>query len=113
MLGAVDFFLPYFPLEASNLQDLFAKHLTDQAEKLQRSDAANMTWSSTVIGFLLSKVCLIPTSHAVCLLLHAASVSLHSVLQAATDIFSFLTYVMNTLQVYAVIGVDGTSFRSG
>ncbi len=56
MLGAIDFFLPYFPLEASNLQDLFAKRLYDQAEQLQGSDAANLTWSPPVIDFLLSKV---------------------------------------------------------
>lgn len=56
MLGAIDFFLPYFPLEASNLQDLFAKRLHNQAEQLQGSDAANLTWSPAVVEFLLSKV---------------------------------------------------------
>ncbi|DBA91747.1 hypothetical protein WJX77_012496 [Trebouxia sp. C0004] len=56
MLGAIDFFLPYFPLEASNLRDMFTKRLHKQAEQLQGSDATNLTWSPSVIDFLLSKV---------------------------------------------------------
>ena len=56
MLGAIDFFLPYFPLEASNIRDLFVKRLQDQAHQLRRSDNINLTWSAFVVDFLLSKV---------------------------------------------------------
>ena len=63
MLGAIDFFLPYFPLEASNLRDLFAKRLHTQAEQLQGSDTANLTWSPPVIDFLLSKVQQLACAH--------------------------------------------------
>ena len=56
MLGAIDFFLPYFPLEGVNIHDLFSKRLDNQAEKLLKSDAANLTWSIAVVDFLLTKV---------------------------------------------------------
>lgn len=56
MLGSIDFFLPYFPLEAANIHDLFGQRLKDQAEKLHSSDAASLTWSAAVLDFLLSKV---------------------------------------------------------
>lgn len=56
MLGAIDFFLPYFPLEASNIQELFTKRLTEQTAALLRSDATNLTWSVEVTDFLISKV---------------------------------------------------------
>jgi len=78
MLGAIDFFLPYFPLEASNLQDLFAKRLHDQAEQLQGSDAANLTWSPPVIDFLLSKVQQLACPHSFSLRLWTIAVVKHS-----------------------------------
>lgn len=56
MLGAIDFFLPFFPLEASNIQQLFTKRLAEQSTALLRSDAANLTWSAEVMDFLISKV---------------------------------------------------------
>ena len=56
MLGSIDFFLPYFPLESSNIQELFTKRLVDQSAALLRSDAANLTWSEDVTDFLMSKV---------------------------------------------------------
>lgn len=56
MLGAIDFFLPFFPLEASNIQELFTKRLAEQSAVLVRADAANLTWSVEVMDFLISKV---------------------------------------------------------
>lgn len=56
MLSAIDFFLPFFPLEASNIQELFTKRLAEQSAALVRNDAANLTWSAEVMDFLLSKV---------------------------------------------------------
>ena len=56
MLGSIDFFLPYFPLEGSNIHDLFMMRLADQSAAVLRSDAINLTWSAEVVNFLLSKV---------------------------------------------------------
>ena len=56
MLGSIDFFLPYFPLDRSNIQDLFEQRLVDQSDAVLRNDAANLTWTTEVIPFLLSKV---------------------------------------------------------
>ena len=56
MLGAVDFFLPYFPLEASNLRELFTKRLEDLAQQLHRREQLTLTWPTSVVEFLLSKV---------------------------------------------------------
>lgn len=56
MLGAVDFFLPYFPLEASNLRELFTKRLEDLAQQLHRRELLTLTWPTPVVEFLLSKV---------------------------------------------------------
>ena len=56
MLGSIDFFLPYFPLESSHIRELFTKRLVAQNAALLRSDAANLTWSEDVIDFLMSKV---------------------------------------------------------
>ena len=56
MLGSIDFFLPYFPLEGSNIRELFVNRLVDQRAAVLRSDAANVTWSNDVTDFLMSKV---------------------------------------------------------
>lgn len=56
MLGSIDFFLPYFPLEGSNIRELFINRLVDQSAAVLRSDAANLTWSNDVTDFLMSKV---------------------------------------------------------
>ena len=85
MLGNIDFFLPYFPLDASNLRDLFAKHLGDQAEKLQQSDAANLTWAGSVLVFLRSKVGLI-------LIFLPNRIGYHSALRATSGTISRLSY---------------------
>ena len=56
MLGSIDFFLPYFPLEGSNIRELFTKRLVDQSAAVLTSDAANLSWSDDVTDFLMSKV---------------------------------------------------------
>lgn len=56
MLGSIDFFLPYFPLEGCNIRELFINRLADQSTAVLRSDAANLTWSNDVTDFLMSKV---------------------------------------------------------
>ena len=56
MLGSIDFFLPYFPLEGSNIRELFTKRLVDQSAAVLSGDAANLTWSDGVMDFLMSKV---------------------------------------------------------
>lgn len=56
MLGSIDFFLPYFPLEGSNIRELFTKRLVDQSAAVLGSDATNLTWSDDVTDLLMSKV---------------------------------------------------------
>lgn len=56
MLGSIDFFLPYFPLEGSNIRDLFDQRLVDYSATLLSNEAANLTWSAEVVDFLLNKV---------------------------------------------------------
>ena len=56
MLGSIDFFLPYFPLEGSNIRELFTKRLVDQSAAVLNGNAAILTWSDDVTDFLMSKV---------------------------------------------------------
>ena len=56
MLGAVDFFLPYFPLGRDSIHSLFEKQLQKQADRLQASHVVELTWDQQVVKFLVSKV---------------------------------------------------------
>ena len=56
LLGAVDFFLPYFPLGQDSMRSLFQRKLANQAARLLDSHAVSMSWSPDVVDFLLSKV---------------------------------------------------------
>ena len=57
ILGAVDFFLPYFPLGADSLQSLFEKNLGKEADRLRKVvPPIKLSWDKDVVEFLLSKV---------------------------------------------------------
>jgi len=64
MVGLVDFFLPFFPLERKHVQELFELRLREKAAAVQKqlkrrsSNRENLVlvWDSAVVEFLTSKV---------------------------------------------------------
>lgn len=56
LLGAIDFFLPYFPLGGDSIRSLFEKQLEKQADRLLASHAVKLGWDPQVVDFLMSKV---------------------------------------------------------
>ncbi len=56
MVGLVDFFLPFLPLERPHLHQLFQIRLNATAAALLQSHGANLTWDPAVTTFLCDKV---------------------------------------------------------
>ena len=56
MVGLVDFFLPFLPLERPHLARLFHIRLNAAAADLLHSHQADLTWDPAVIAFLCDKV---------------------------------------------------------
>ena len=56
MVGLVDFFLPFLPLEQVHLERLFQIRLGAIAASLLHSHRVNLTWAPELIPFLYKKV---------------------------------------------------------
>lgn len=56
MVGLIDIFLPFFPLEAEHLRALFESRLKERSEALEASGIGRLVWQSEVVDHLLSLV---------------------------------------------------------
>ena len=59
MVGLVDFFLPFFPLERKHVKELFELRLREKAAVVQaqlRRSTSPFTWDAAVVDFLTKKV---------------------------------------------------------
>lgn len=56
MVGMIDFFLPYLPLEAGHMRRLFHMRLRDEARALRGRHRCRLTWGPAELDFLVSKV---------------------------------------------------------
>jgi ATP-dependent Clp protease ATP-binding subunit ClpA len=56
MVGSVDFFLPFFPLERGHVRQLFEMRLEERSAELRRQGLAGVVWGEEVIDFLVDKV---------------------------------------------------------
>ncbi|KAL6766902.1 hypothetical protein ACKKBG_A37835 [Auxenochlorella protothecoides x Auxenochlorella symbiontica] len=56
MVGLVDIFLPFFPLEASHLRALFEARLERRSQALAQAGVGRLMWDAAVLDFLISHV---------------------------------------------------------
>ena len=56
MVGLIDIFLPFFPLEAAHLRELFVRRLAERGEALEAAGLGRLSWEPAVIDHLLALV---------------------------------------------------------
>ena len=66
MVGLIDFFLPFFPLERAHVRAAFNLRLKQRAAALWDAEGVELKWSDAVIAFLTERVRVLHRSVVVC-----------------------------------------------
>ncbi|KAK9830272.1 hypothetical protein WJX72_010727 [[Myrmecia] bisecta] len=56
MVGLIDFFLPFLPLERPHIKQLFEMRLLEKAQQMRQSMGTDLAWDDAVLAFLTGKV---------------------------------------------------------